>query len=581
MNIFALIKSKLRIEDLVQEYVTLKRFGHYLKGACPFHHEKTPSFTVSPDKAIFYCFGCQAGGDAIAFFAQIERISQLEAARELAKRFGIEIPEDASFDQQAQDEADRYLQVCALTSEWCREQYKRSSPVQAYLMQRGISAKTIDEFAIGFFPSQTQQLIANGYAKGLVAKDLVDAQIVFDGKHGMYSPFEDRIMFPICDIMGRVVGFGGRVFKSEDPRVKYYNSHEHALFNKRGLLYGLDKAKKTMQKNDRAILVEGYVDCIMMHQAGYTEAVATLGTSCTLEHLQQLSRFVSNVFIMYDGDSAGSQAMLRLAEMCWQTSLNMYVMQVPQGEDPASFIAKAGDVKNLLQQAQGIFEYCLQQQRVALTNATFSERLELIKHGLSLVSRVNDPIKRELLMAQASEVFTIPLSAVRQEVSVLKSSEGRAQKQKITEVAAQKNTLFEIRDLEKRLICGILFGEIELDQTELEALKQIIGPELGQLIIRLLMLRKKEPLSFQDFFDTLKEEEKVLVSRLTIDYQPLAETEKAPLLMQFRKKQWKLMLHEIKAQLAVAQAAQDKAKINALLDQLQKFQKSMQLGGLQ
>lgn len=581
MNIFALIKSKIRIEDLVQEYVTLKRFGHYLKGACPFHHEKTPSFTVSPDKAIFYCFGCQAGGDAIAFFAQIERISQLEAARELATRYGIELPEDIGFDQQSQDDAHRYLQVGALTSDWCVEQYKRSAQAQAYLLQRGIAQKTIDAFSIGFFPSSVQQLLTTAYSKGLVAKDLVDAQIIFDGKHGMYSPFEDRIMFPIHDIMGRVVGFGGRVFKSEDPRVKYYNSHEHALFNKRGLLYGLDKAKKTMQKNDRAILVEGYIDCVMMHQVGYTETVATLGTSCTLEHLQQLSRFVSNVFIMYDGDSAGSQALFRLAEMCWQTSLNMHVIQVPGGEDPASYIVKSGDVNMLLQQAQGIFEYCLQQQRTALNQATFSERLELIKHGLSLVSRVSDPIKRELLMAQASEVFTIPLSAVRQEVAVLKSSEGRTQKQKFTELATEKNTLFEIRDLEKRLICGILFGEIELDKPELEALKQIIGPDLGQIIIRLLMLRKQEPLSFQEFFDTLKEEEKVFVSRLTIDYQPIAETEKAPLLMQFRKKQWKLMLHEIKAQLAVAQAARDKAKIDALLDQLQKFQKSMQLGGLQ
>jgi DNA primase len=581
MNIFALIKSKVRIEDLVQEYVTLKRFGHYLKGACPFHHEKTPSFTVSPDKGIFYCFGCHAGGDAIAFFAQIERVSQLEAARELAQRYGIEIPADAGLDQQAQDDAHRYLEIGTLTSEWCREQYKRNAHAQAYLLQRGIQQKTIDFFELGFFAPQVQQLLTFAYSKGLVAKDLVDAQILFDGKHGMYSPFEERIMFPIHDIMGRVVGFGGRVFKPEDPRVKYYNSHEHALFNKRALLYGLDKAKKTMQKNDRAILVEGYIDCIMMHQAGFTETVATLGTSCTLEHLQQLSRFVSNVFIMYDGDSAGNQALLRLAEMCWQTSLTMQVIQVPQGEDPASYIVKSGNVQNLLQQAHGIFEYCLQQQRTALSQASFSERLELIKHGLSMVSRVSDPIKRELLMAQASEVFALPLSAVRHEVNALKLNEGRAIRTKIPEVEAKKNTLFEIRDLEKRIICGILFDEIELDVQELEALKQIIGPDLGHIITALLALRKQEKLPFQEFFDTLKEEEKVIVSRLTIDHQPLAETEKTPLLMQFRRKQWKLMLHEIKAQLTVAQAARDKAKIDELLEQLQKFQKSMQLGGLQ
>jgi DNA primase len=346
-------------------------------------------------------------------------------------------------------------------------------------------------------------------------------------------------------------------------------------------LYGLDKAKKAMQKNDRAILVEGYIDCIMMHQAGFTETVATLGTSCTLEHLQQLSRFVSQVYIMYDGDSAGNQALLRLAEMCWQTSLTLQVVQVPMGEDPASYIAASGDVHILLQQAQGIFEYCLQQQRVALSQASFSERLDLIKHGLSMVSRVSDPIKRELLMNQASEVFTLPLSTVRQEVLLLKSQEGRTFKGKNTEVDTKKNTLFEIRDLEKRLICGILFNEIELEAQELETLKQIIGPDLGQIVIRIIALRKQEALPFQEFFDTLKEEEKVLVSRLTIDHQPLAESEKIPLLMQFRRKQWKLMLHEIKAQLAVAQATRDKAKIDELLDQLQKFQKSMQLGGLQ
>src|SRR5579872_61857 len=355
MNIFSFIKSRVTIWDVVNEYTTLKRAGSYWKSQCPFHHEKTASFTVSPDKEIFYCFGCHTGGDAISFIAQIENCSQLEAAHFLADRYNIDLPKNIEVSEGNAEQKKHYFDVCHLVAQWCHLQLKKNPSATAYLTERGISAQQIDDFMIGYFPtglSAINAFVHDLKRSNILVDDLIHATILAQGKTVLYSPFEDRIIFPIKDHLGRFCAFGGRIFKPQDTRAKYYNSRENEYFTKGSLLFGLDLAKKSIQKEGFVFLVEGYTDCITMVQHGYQNTVATLGTACTIAHLKLLSRYTPYVYLLYDSDKAGQQAILRLTQLCWQASMELKVVQLPTGQDPASFLAAGNDLAPRIQSAQ-------------------------------------------------------------------------------------------------------------------------------------------------------------------------------------------------------------------------------------
>ena len=272
MNIFTYVKSRITILDVVKDYASLKRTGIYWKGRCPFHNEKTGSFTVSPHREIFYCFGCQAGGDAITFIAQIERCSQLEAAKIIAERFGIDLPEEiihASPHEPSLSEKERYEKACTFVARWCHNHLATHTGTQNYLEKRGVNNTTIKQFCLGYFPHGSQgikNLLEHAQKENLLASDLIAANIIFNGKNGLYSPFEERLIFPIKDHLGRFCGFGGRTIKAEDHRPKYYNSHDHPLFAKGSLLFGLDLAKKSIQKQDTVFLLKDIWTVSLWHK---------------------------------------------------------------------------------------------------------------------------------------------------------------------------------------------------------------------------------------------------------------------------------------------------------------------------
>ncbi|HXW86213.1 MAG TPA: DNA primase, partial [Candidatus Bathyarchaeia archaeon] len=313
-TIFTYIKSHVSILDIAQEYISLKKGGLYWKSCCPFHDEKTASFTISPHKDMFYCFGCHAHGDGIAFVAKIENCSPFQAAQIVVARFGIQLPENMSLSSaDAQEKEKVYYEVCKQIAFWCNTQLKKSNDAKKYLQVRGCSDESIAQFLVGYFPTGAraiQTLFKDMQKHHLLPHDIMESHIVQESKTMLYSPFEDRIIFPIKDHVGRFCGFGGRVFREQDTRSKYYNSRENEHFNKGSLLFGLDGAKKAMQEKGTAFFVEGYTDCIAMAQAGYANTVATLGTACTIEHLKQIARYTHTLYIMYDSDKAGIQAVL-------------------------------------------------------------------------------------------------------------------------------------------------------------------------------------------------------------------------------------------------------------------------------
>lgn len=590
MNLFSFIKNKLSILEVVREYTALKKVGLYWKGHCPFHNERTASFSVSPHKEIFYCFGCHSGGDVISFIAKAENCSQLEAARHLSERYQITIPDNNLLVKDNNKEKQVYTQICTLVAKWCHAQLLNNKHALDYLDKRNIVKKSIEDFMLGYFP-QGQQAIKNllDYAKkqNIMAQDFIVNKIILEGKSNLYSPFEGRIIFPIKDHFGRLCGFGGRIYEKTDERAKYYNSHDHAFFSKGSLLFGLDRAKKVIQEKESAFLVEGYTDVIAMAQYGYENTVATLGTSCTQEHLKQLSRYTNKLCVMYDGDQAGQKAIVRLIQLCWQVSIDLYVITLPASEDPASFLNKYGTMKLLIDQAVDIFTFFINNLSADFNKKGLQEQMLLTKQLLDIIRHLEDPLKQDLLLKQAAQALDISVDTLKQELkradkNKLEGKETMIQekqnesKEQIPEPPASK-----ISQLEKKLFSGILYYKGLTSEDE-ELLKMWLPLELKSLFEKAITFKKTNaPGDNKAIFDIFNDEEKKLVSRILIEAE---DDESASSfehnLQQFYKKQWKLLVHNVKLNIACAQKAGNTQRVLELLAKLDALKKKMLQRGI-
>ena len=253
--------------------------------------------------------------------------------------------------------------------------------------------------------------------QNVLVDDLLENHILARGKNILFSPFEERIIFPITDHLGRYCGFGGRIFKPNDSRPKYYNSHENDHFAKGHLLFGLDKAKKEIQKSGSAFLVEGYTDCIAMAEHGFANTVATLGTACTVDHLNALSRYAQQIYVLYDGDNAGQQAILRIGQLCWQASIDLKVICLPPAEDPASFLGKNLALEPLIQNAKDIFAFFIETIGTDFARKPLSEKLELTRRILEMIQKLDDPLKQDILLKNACTQLTIPFDSLKKELA--------------------------------------------------------------------------------------------------------------------------------------------------------------------
>ena len=579
-NLFDLIKQRVSILDVIGQHVVLKKAGNYWKGKCPFHDEKTGSFTVSPHRDIFYCFGCHEGGDVIAFTEKIEKCSPIEAAKHLADRYNIPLPETIGIPAENNSDAKkRYFDLCKTVAYWCHGQLYKYPSVKDYITQRGFTEESIKQFSIGYFPGGPKafkELSTLVSQHNFLIKDLLDAHIIEESKASFYSPFEQRIIFPIQDHLGRFCGFGGRIFKKDDERSKYYNSRENNYFQKGSLLFGLDQAKKEIQKTGSVFLVEGYTDCIAMVQHGIINTVATLGTACTHEHLKALSYHAQQLYVVYDGDTAGQNAMLRLTELCWNVDLDLKVIHLPEGDDPASFIMARKDFKHLVEQAQDIFSFFLHAKGHDFKEQSLSRKLDIMRQFLGIIKKLPDQLKQDLLLEQASSLFNVSILSLKQEMTRLHVP---VEKTAHIDVPTNSNALFFLlTPLEKRLVHAILSDWNLIIKPELVQLIHYMPGYMQELLEKLKdasIDMDGKSVSFSHLFKILTDEEKKVVSELILDNDKKGEHEKdtlcndedyGGLLLLLEKHYWKAIVQNVKIKISQAQKDNDTQMVNDLVN---------------
>ena len=408
------------IEDVVGQYVTLKRSGSNLFGLCPFHGEKTASFSVAPDKGIYYCFGCHKGGSVINFQMEIEGLSYPDAVRALAKRVGMEVPED----EQYQSRYRQQERLWALHKEAARFFHSKlyapeGKNALAYAQGRGMPKSTLTKFGIGYAPDSWTDMADAMRAKGYTEQELIDSGLVtVSQKSGkIFDRFRDRLMFPIIDVRGNVIGFGGRIMKKDENAAKYLNSPETIIFNKRKNLFALNLAKKT--KQDYMILVEGYMDAIALHQYGFDCAVASLGTALTDDGAALLSRYTDQVVLIYDGDQAGQRAAQRAIPMLEKAGLQVKVLAMKDAKDPDEYLKKFGadKFKVLLEGSSNRIEYQLNAIRRKYDLDEDEQKIQYVQESAELICTLESAIKREVYGGRVAEAAGITADAMKLEVN--------------------------------------------------------------------------------------------------------------------------------------------------------------------
>ena len=408
------------IEDVVGQYVQLKRSGANYFGLCPFHGEKTASFSVAPNKQIYYCFGCHKGGGVINFIMEIENLSYPDAVRFLAKRVGMEVPEDEQY-QSRYKAQERLWKLCREAARFFHETLMSDQGKQArqYLTQRGLSKSTVTRFGLGFAPDQWTALTDEMIRRGYTRQELMDAGLVVsrekNGKTSYYDKFRNRVMFPIIDLRGNVIAFGGRVM--DDSKPKYLNSPETGIFNKRKNLFALNIAKKS--KQGRIILCEGYMDTITLHQYGFDCAVASLGTALTEEQVNLLSKYTEQVVLTYDSDVAGQDATRRAIPMLEKAGIQVKILRMEGAKDPDEYLKKFGADRFavLLQGSENQAEYRLQTLQRQYDLTSDEQKVEFLQKAAQLIATFPNAVEREVYAGRAAQAVGIGLEAMKMEVS--------------------------------------------------------------------------------------------------------------------------------------------------------------------
>lgn len=411
------IKARLSIVDVVERYVSLKRTGRNYTGLCPFHDDKNPSMHVNEERGFFHCFSCGAGGDVFGFVMKYNNIDFMDAARELAQRAGVTLPSSSRREgNRGEDSArkKRFLEINSLVCSLYRERLrsgKGSESARKYVESRGIDARTVEEFGLGFAPDGWDTVVRFAGEKKIGISELEKLGLVAARKDskGHYDWFRNRIIFPIYGMDGQVLGFGGRALDEDGGKnPKYMNSSESPVFSKKNVFYGLYNSRSEIRKKRQAVLVEGYMDFIKLYSSGVRNVVATLGTAFTRDHATVLRRFCEEVVIVYDGDAAGISSAVRAGEILLEREVSSKICRIPDGLDPDDYVERhgAGGFLELLDAAAGVCDFII--------DDTFSKyREKKMSSGEStrflaeLVSKTKDPIERSRALSRITGVFGI------------------------------------------------------------------------------------------------------------------------------------------------------------------------------
>lgn len=420
------IKERIDLVDFINESVPLRAAGTNWKGMCPFHNEKTPSFMVSRERRSWHCFGCGRGGDIFTFVQEQEGLDFPEALRLLAKRAGVQLRD---YNAAEQTQRTKVLDILRWVSRYYEEVLRKASeaePARKYLEQRQVSGTTIEDFGIGYAPAGWDTTFHALKKKGFADDDIFQAGLTIrkDRGSGFYDRFRNRIMFPINDVHGAVVGFSGRILDAlVDPKspvpAKYINSPQTIVYDKGRVLYGLDKAKQQIKKAGRAVIVEGQMDVVMSHQAGVDNVVASSGTALTADQVGLLKRFSTNLVLAFDQDAAGAQAALRGVDQALLAKMDVKIVRLSQGKDPDELIKHDLPAwKQAIETAQPLMEYYLQEATAGRDFTKVDDKKAAVRSLLPIIAKLGDPVEQSHYLQHVADLVKVDVAALRQSLPI-------------------------------------------------------------------------------------------------------------------------------------------------------------------
>lgn len=492
------IRTAANIVDIISGYIPLRKRGHNFIGLCPFHQEKTPSFTVSEDKNIFHCFGCHAGGNVFKFLMDYKNISFVEAVEEVAAQVGIAIDYEKGYSSEEQDEIEEYYDINVLAARFFSNNLLKSDSgeiARRYFERRKIKLQTQRNFGLGYAPDSWDSFFNHARENKI---DLLKAKELglLDAKDGgsFYDKFRDRVIFPIFSPNGRVIAFGGRILTDRKDTAKYLNSPESKVYQKRKTLYGLYQSKDEIRRLDKALLVEGYMDLISLYQNGVKNVVASSGTALTEEQVQLLSRFTKNIIIIFDADPAGQKASLRSIEILLKQDFDVKVLALPDGEDPDTYINKftKDDFDRLVNNAKHFLEYQTEQFEKSGDLNDPTRQSNAIRELVKNAALVSDELKRSILIKSIARKFNLREMLLEKELDKFLNANNQQQYQqqsvkkegikKDIQPAANRETakgkryeLDIVRLLlsDDKKIIGYIFDHINSEDLENDKLREI------------------------------------------------------------------------------------------------------------
>lgn len=477
------VRDAADIVQVISDYVPLKRAGSRLKGLCPFHQEKTPSFSVDPQNQLFYCFGCQTGGDLFKFMMLYEKVAFPEAVEMLAQRFGVPLPKPTPGAAKADNERDRLRAMNVVAAEYFRGMLADDAGRRCrdYLERRGIADGVAKRLQLGFAPEAWEGLRQHLSAKRFGTDEMLKGGLVLERQKGQgcYDRFRDRLIFPIRDVRGRTVAFGGRAVGDAEP--KYINSPETPTYTKGDQLYGLDLAGDAIRREGFAVVVEGYLDLAALLKAGIDQVVASLGTAFTPAQARLLARYTDRVLVSYDGDAAGAKATARSLDLLLERGFEVRVVELPAGKDPDDFVREEGPqaYEQLLRQAPEYLEFLIQREARSRELARLEEKVGAVNAVLPHIAKLGTPLARSEWAGRLADALHIDDDLVLQELqAVAKTTQTKIRHRTRSASAPRWNETLMVRLLldseEQRLKLAQTLGPEDLEKTEVAGIVRMI-----------------------------------------------------------------------------------------------------------
>lgn len=578
------ILNRVDIVELIAGYIPLKRFGRNYKALCPFHHEKTPSFVVNPDKQIFHCFGCSAGGNAFGFLMQYEHLEFPEAIEALARKAGVTIQQASSAERRTQNLSDELHKINETAAHFYFNQLHspQGEPALKYLLKRGLTKETIQRFKIGYaqdtWDSLLNYLRNKGFLLSLIEKS---GLIVSKDSGGYYDRFRKRILMPIADPKGRTVAFGARVLDNSLP--KYINSPETPVYSKSKVLFGLNLSNEEIRRNDLAVIVEGYFDLIFPYQAGIKNITASCGTALTLEQIRLLKRYSRNVVMVYDSDNAGQMATLKNIDLLLEEGLNVTAARLPQGYDPDSFTRGFGPEKfqKLIAEAKDIFDYKLEFLKSKYAPLTISKKAQAASEMLSLINKFNNTVVKSAYIKKLAEELSLDENSLLLELKKTAGQNSRLPRKK--ENSSQPKASLN-SNAPERLILRLILEEQEL----IERIKERLTPgdfqdkNMSEIITKMFDLfcsgKKFDANSLINHF-TDSHLSKIISEISTGEWPAVSGTERIidECVRRIKESKRKLKQQELCGQLKLAQDSGNELKLKCLLTEFQSLSRERPL----